>query len=113
MKQKIEQLKMLNKSVRNARAEKNNAELSIISLAGLPLDDKCPQSCLVWVALVEGREPIYISVRCQMFKKDEGCKNKNCQAFDKNAEYAKAYENYKNAINVRREFIKGLFIRSK
>ena len=113
MKQKIEQLKMLNKSVRNARAEKNNAELSITSQAGLPLDDKCPQSCLTYVALVEGREPLYISLRCQMFKKDEGCKNKNCQAFDKNAEYAKAYENYKNARQIRREFIKGLFIRSK
>ena len=44
MNQKIEQLKMLNKSVRNARAEKNNAELSITSKTGLPLDDKCPQS---------------------------------------------------------------------
>lgn len=113
MNQKLEQLKMLFESVRNARNAKDYAELAITSMDGLPLESTCPQSCLTSVALAEGREPIYVSLRCQMFKKHESCKNQNCHAFDKNVQYAKACEKYKIAKQVRRDFIKGLFSRSK
>ena len=113
MKQKFEQLKLLFKNVRNARQEKENAELAITIEGSLPLDEKGPYSCLTTVALVEGREPLYVSFRCQSFKRGQCCKNAQCPAFEKNEQYVMAYNKYKTARQVRREFIKGLFIRTK
>ena len=113
MNKKFEQLKMLCESVRKARKEKENAELSITSVDALPLTNNCPYSCLTAVALVEGREPLYVSLKCQLFKKDQSCKKVQCPAFEKNSNYVKAYNEYETARQVRREFIKGFFSKTK
>ena len=113
MNKNIKQLKKLFKEVHAAKKLKNEAMLSITSIGTLPLDDNRPQSCITSVALVEGREPIYISLVCQSFKRGENCKNQQCPIFDKNIQYSKACEEYKKVRQIRREFIKGLFIRSK
>ena len=113
MNKKFEQLKVLFENVRDARREKDNAEFSITSDDSLPLVKDCPCSCFTTVALVEGREPLYVSLKCQSFKKDQSCKNIQCPGFEKNEQYVKAYNKYKTARQIRRDFIKGLFIKTK
>lgn len=113
MKEKLKQLKLLSKDVRDARIEKNNAELAMSSYADFGDDENVKQACLKIVNVTNEEKPLYIGTRCESFNTKDFCENTQCPNFDKNARYVRAYTKYKLARNVRKEFIKGLFIRSK
>ncbi len=109
IKEKWGQFKTLSKAVREAREEKNNAELGVCSYDDLNGE----RSCIICTNVMDDDKPLFVGYKCESFNSDDFCEDTGCSMFTKNARYIRACIMYKLARHARREFIKGLFIRSK
>ena len=105
---KMQNLKELRKKLRDAKCAKDAAFGKIVSAYYETDEEKT--GCLRQKNIGTEREPLLVFCKCDNFNQNEQCKNEKCNFAKKNSEFIISRQEF---INIRREFIKGLFSRTK
>ena len=105
---KIQNLKTVWKKLRDAKQVEKESLNKIFTSYCETREEK--KACLRQENIGSEREPLLVFCRCDNFNRDESCANANCTFVEQNNNFVMRR---KERINIRREFIKGLFSRTK
>lgn len=101
---KIQNLKTVWKKMRDA---KQAEEESLNKICEMREEKK---ACLCQKNIGSEREPLLVFFKCDSFNRNECCKNEKCNFAEQNKKFVVSHQ---ELVKIRREFIKGLFGRTK
>lgn len=105
---KIQKLKETWKKMRDAKSAKDVAFCKIASAYYETDEEKT--ACLCQKNIGSELEPLLVFFKCDSFNRNECCKNEKCNFAEQNKKFVVSHQ---ELVKIRREFIKGLFSRTK
>ncbi len=109
---KFQEYRMLSKNVRMARRDLRNKFIDIVGNNHQLQNDCYKKGCVSWSDLfIFGGITAFET--CHFFQENDYCAKTDCPMHKKQTELVDASTKYDNACSVRRDFIRGLFHRSK